>query len=259
MYVEKIHAREVKVYTISAGCPNDHQEFLCKTMPLTPISERFAKELTSLTICQKEHPLIKSLFEATSFALVLKEFTAFRNDHVVEIQKDGTCRLWQREENDFDEVPFDEVLNFGTAKTPAFLYKGGFFVLCGQCQEMVHTTPKVLAFSDDRALLILGDDLLLKFDLEKGFETLGDFVAFYQTKKSVLLEVRRRDGLFALYHIGNKSIEKLFDVNKNKGDWFTVETESGDVAFRDPHEACGMTGISNLFKIGEDGVYVALF
>jgi len=255
----RIHAREVEVYTISAGCPNSHQEFLSKTMPIAPISERFARELTTLTICQKEHPLIKSLFEATSFALTLKEFTAFRDDHVVEIQRDGTCRLWQRGENDFDDVAYDEVVNFGTAKTPAFLYKGGFFVFCNQCQEMVHATPKVLGFSDDHALLVLGDDLLLTFSLEKGFETLGDFVAFYQTKKSVLLEVRRRDGLFALYHIANKSIEKLFDVNKNKGDWFTVEIESGDIIFSDPRTACKVTGISSLFKIGEDGLYVRLF
>jgi len=256
---ERIHAREVEVYTISAGCPNSHQEFLSKTMPIAPISERFARELTDLTICQKEHPLIKRLFEATSFALVLKEFTAFRDDHVVEIQRDGTCRLWQRGENDFDDVAYDEVMNFGTAKTPAFLYKGGFFVFCSQCQEMVHVNPKVLIFSDDYALLVLGDDLLLTFSLEKGFETLGDFVAFYQTKKSVLLEICRKDGLFALYHVGNKSIDKLFDVNKNKGDWFTADVETGDVAFRDPHEACGMTGISNLYKLGDDGVYVAIF
>lgn len=255
---ERIHAREVEVYTIGAGCPNSHQEFLSKTMPIASISERFAKELSDLTICQKEHPLIKGIFEATSFAFLLKEFTAFRNDHVVEIQKDGTCRLWRREENDFDEVPFNEVLNFGTAKTPAFLYKGGFFVFCSQCQEMVHVNPKVLIFSDDYALLVLGDDLLLTFSL-KGFETLGDFVAFYQTKKSVLLEVRRRDGLFALYHIANKSIEKLFDVNKNKGDWFTVDAETGDIIFSDPRTACKVTGISSLFKIGEDDLYVCLF
>ena len=251
--------REVEIYDISAGCESSHEQLFLKTLPLTPISVRFGKELVCLTICQKEHTLIRSLFEKTTFSFTLGEFTDFQKSHAVEVDSGGLCRFLKKSNTGFEEDKTIKIENFGTEKTPCFFCEGGFFVLCRHCGKMTHVNPRVVTFSDDCALLILGDDLMLSYNIENGFVMLGDFVALYQTQKSTLLEVCSLSGVFALYHIGQKNIEKLFEVNKSKGEWFDIDHQTGDIAYCDPAQNDETTGITNLFKVSTEGAYVGLF
>ena len=164
--------------------------------PLTPV-QTFSRDLCALNCVERGLPLIDSLMQNTSLcsAAELKDLS---ENHTVMVT-DGVCRMWRMANGTPQEEA--EIKNLGTEDTPAFLYNNCIFALKPEKNLFLEVEPRMVFMTDDCALLLAADDLLITYKPETGLEMLGNFEGLGRTSSGYILSVRTGSEVVKSYEI----------------------------------------------------------
>ena len=198
---------------------------LSQGMPETLIG----RNICSLTAPEKEHPLIKKLLggiRKPSF----KELDEINRNFRVCVAS-GVCHLFAENDAGVEEKTF----NLGTIETPAFFYDKFIFVLDRRKKVFVPVDVNVVCYTDNYVLMLIGGDLLIKFDV-KGLKCVGNFVSATKVARGYIIVALDTNGSETVY-AAHKNIQTLFETDVLSA--FKIDAESGNVT----HEYTDMSTI----------------
>lgn len=198
---------------------------LSQGMPETLIG----RNICSLTAPEKEHPLIQKLLSRIRKPSA-KELDEINRNFRVCIAS-GVCHLFAENDAGVEEKTF----NLGTIETPAFFYDKFIFVLDRRKKTFVPVDLNVVCFTDRYVLMVIGGNLLIKFDV-KGLGCVGNFVSLTKVPRGYIIVALDTEGSETVY-AAHKNIQTLFETDFFSG--YTINAESGLVT----HEYTDMSTI----------------
>ncbi|MBR2299979.1 MAG: hypothetical protein IJ870_05345 [Alphaproteobacteria bacterium] len=187
-------------------------------------SSLIGRNICSLTAPEKENTLIQKLLGRIRLPSKRELDELNRKFEVYSLG--GKARLIEKDHAD-KEYP---VYNLGTIDTPAFFYDKFIFVLNRRERVFEPQDLNVVYFNDNYALLMVGENLLITFDV-KGLKCVGNFISVTKVPRGYIIMANAPDkddyDDVETVYAANKTFQKLFE-NSDFSD-FDIDYQTGTI------------------------------
>ena len=177
------------------------------------------RNICALTAAEKQNMLIKKLLE--HIRLPSKK-------ELLEMQKNLAVYVLGGVPHLFEKNSIGEEIkthNLGTIQTPAFFYDKFIFLLNRRKKVFEPQDINVVFFNNDYALLMIGENLLIKFDV-KGLRCVGNFVSVTKVPRGYVIVAKNANNDETVY-AAHKTFQTLFETSIFSS--FKTDPDSGMV------------------------------